>query len=270
MDLYVSPEGTDGASGQLREPFGSVTAAVRAARSRPSGEPCTIWLRGGTYSLAELVVLTPEDSGITIAAYKRERPVLSGGRRIEGWKVAGNLWEAEVKDWYFRSLFVNGNRAVTARTPNTGRFFRMEEARLSDKPIQFKFAKGDIKPHWAQEPDAVIVGFEKWTDFRRHIRAFVREDNVVRLSGDGGSHTRESGARYFVENARFRRRMAIGSHHRGGAVHALARRGNRQGGNYRAAPFAFVHAEGRCGGKESRAQHRVARIDFQPYRLGDG
>jgi hypothetical protein len=200
MDLYISPAGSDAASGMIDAPFASLPAALRAARKRPAGEPCTIWLRAGTYELAEPVVLTPEDSGLAIAAYRRERPVLSGGRRISGWKSVGGVWETEVKDWYFRSLFVNGRRAVPARTPNVGSFFRMQGERLSDKPVQFKFARGDIQPHWLEEPDSTVVGFEKWTDFRQHIRALGTNDNVVRLSGNAAAHTRESGARYFVEN----------------------------------------------------------------------
>ena len=190
----------DAASGKIDAPFRNLLPAIADARKRAAGEACTIWLRGGTYELGEPAVLTPEDSGITIAAYKGEKPVLSGGQRIAGWKLAGNLWEARVTNWYFRSLFVNGRRAIPARTPNEGSFFHMQGERLSDKPAQFRFAPGNIKPHWAQEPDAMVVGFEKWIDFRQHIRAVATNGNVVRLSGNGASHTHEDGARYYVEN----------------------------------------------------------------------
>ena len=107
----------------------------------------------------------------------------------------------QVTNWYFRSLFVNGHRAILARTPNVGSFFHMQGERQSDKPIEFKFAPGNIKPRWAEEPDAIVVGFEKWIDFRQHVRAVRTNDNVVRLSGNGASHTHEDGARYYVESA---------------------------------------------------------------------
>ena len=189
MDLHVSPQSKT-----------NLQDTIHAARIRPAGELCTIWLRGGTYELPEPLVLEKEDSGIVIAAEKNAKPILSGGRRINGWKEKDGVWQAKAENWHFRSLFVNGHRATIARTPNTGAFFRMQGERLSDKPAQFKFAAGEIKPEWVQEPDATIVAFEKWTDFRRFIRAVTTNDNVVRLSGDAASHTHESGARYFVEN----------------------------------------------------------------------
>jgi hypothetical protein len=188
LEVQVSPDGEV-----------SLPAAIQAARKRAAGESCTIWLRGGTYELAAPLVLEPQDSGLVIAAFKNEKPVLSGGRRIPGWKEIDGVWQAKV-DRQFRSLFVNGRRAVLARTPNGPAFFRMQGERTGDKPGQFKFAPGEIKPRWADEPDAVAVGFEKWTDFRRPISAVVTNENLVRLSGNAASHTHESGARYFIEN----------------------------------------------------------------------
>jgi hypothetical protein len=189
LELQVSPnEGSE------------IASAIRKARKRPAGEPCTIWLRGGTYELAEPIVLEPEDSNLAIAAYKNEKPILSGGQRLTGWKAVKGVWQAKVDNRQFRSLFVNGRRAVLARTPNAPAFFRMQGERVSDKPAQFKFAPGEIKPHWAHEPDAVVVAFEKWTDFRRHIRSVLTNENLARLSGNAASHTHESGARYFIEN----------------------------------------------------------------------
>lgn len=177
-----------------------LSAAIAKARNRPAGELGTIWLRGGTYELAEPLLLGADDSGLLIAAYKNEKPVLSGGRRVSGWKAIDGVWQTKVDNWHFRSLFVNGRRALLARTPNAPAFFRMQGARVSDKPPQFKFAPGEIKPHWASEPDAVVVAFEKWTDFRRPIGLVITNENLVRLSGNAASHTHESGARYFIEN----------------------------------------------------------------------
>ncbi|HKQ40282.1 MAG TPA: right-handed parallel beta-helix repeat-containing protein [Verrucomicrobiae bacterium] len=189
VDIHVSPSGKP-----------TLQEAIHAARKRPAGEPCAIWLGGGTYELTEPLVLENQDSGIVIAAEKGAKPILSGGKRVSGWKEVNGLWEAKVENWHFRSLFVNGHRATIARTPNAGAFFHMQGERLSDKPAQFKFARGEIKPEWAQEPDATVVAFEKWTDFRRYIRAVSTNDNLVRLSGDAASHTHEGGARYFIEN----------------------------------------------------------------------
>src|SRR5262245_32252935 len=91
---------------------------------------------------------------LTIAAFGKEKPVLSGGGRLAGWKQTSanpSLWQTDARtqlgtDWHFRSLFINGRRATRARTPNEGKLLSMDGARFNDKPFQFKFRAGDIKP----------------------------------------------------------------------------------------------------------------------------
>src|ERR1043166_2421028 len=227
LDLYVSPAGNDAWSGRQPAanaagtdgPMATLPAALKRAREarQKAGaalEQISLFLRGGRYWIAEPIVLTAEDSGLsadrplTIANFPEERPVISGGRRITGWKIvpgSSGVWEANAREsgdgnWYFRSLFVKDRRATRARTPNAGSFFHMQGERFSDKPVLFAFKPGDLKPQWANEPDAELVAFEKWIDFRQHIRAVLTDSNVVRLSTNAASHTHEPGARYYVEN----------------------------------------------------------------------
>lgn len=173
-----------------------------------------MYFHNGTFRLQEPVLLAPSDSGtagapFVLAAYENARPVLSGGMPLRNWKaVAGKagFWQADARaqfgtNWQFRSLFINGQRATRARTPNEGELFRMDGARFSDKPFQFKFRAGDLKPEWAAAGDVEVIAFEKWTDIRQFIRQVNTESNVATLSGSSTAHTREGGARYFVENA---------------------------------------------------------------------
>jgi parallel beta-helix repeat protein len=218
--LHVATNGNDNASGAITRragdgPLATLGAALRKARAAKSPDGVTILLHGGVHRLAEPIVLTPEDSGasaekpFTIAALGKEKPVLSGGVRLSNWKqVAGQpgLWQADARAqlgdrWQFRSLFINGRRATRARTPNEGALFRMDGERFNDKTFQFKFRAGDIKPSWAKAGDVEVIAFEKWTDIRQFIRDVNTESNVVTLSGSSSPHTRESGARYFIENA---------------------------------------------------------------------
>jgi hypothetical protein len=213
--LHVATNGNDSWSGRLAAPSGdktdgplaSVSAAVNKARPRGA----SILVHRGTFLLNEPLKLSAQDSGsanapFTIAAFENDKPVLSGGRRITGWRnVRGNLWQAEVPEaragkWYFRQLFINGQRATRARTPNDGEFFKMQGARFTDKPVHFRFKAGDIKPAWADDRDVEVIGLEKWTVFRQPIAAVLTESNVVRLAGDAAPHTREGGAQYYVEN----------------------------------------------------------------------
>jgi hypothetical protein len=218
--LHVATNGNDDASGAITRrvgdgPLATLGAALRKVRAARPTEGATILLHGGVYRLAEPIVLTPEDSGasaeqpFTIAALKKEKPVLSGGVRLLNWKQVASqpgLWQIDARaqlgdNWNFRSLFINGRRATRARTPNEGGLLRMDGGRFNDKPFQFKFRAGDIKPSWAEAGDVEVIAYEKWTDIRQFIRDVNTESNVVTLSGSSSPHTRESGARYFIENA---------------------------------------------------------------------
>ena len=140
--FYVAPNGNDGWSGKWEKPNWTKTDgpfatlhrardAIRELKNQQGGilkQSVIVFLRGGTYFLSEPLIFTPEDSGtadfpITYRAYRKEKPVISGGQRITGWKQQGNLWVAnlpEVKTgkWYFRLLRVGDDWAIRARYPN--------------------------------------------------------------------------------------------------------------------------------------------------------
>lgn len=205
--LHVAPGGRDNASGTATAPLASLPAALNAARQQRTGNDVSILLHSGTFTLSEPLKLSSVDSGTTIAAFENDKPVISGGQRITGWKnVRDNLWQAATPNrpdgsgHYFRQLFIDGRRATVARIPNEGSFFRMDGARFSDKPARFRFKPGDIKPAWTNDPILEVIGLEKWTVFRQHIRAVFTDSNVVQLSGNAAPHTREPGAQYFIEN----------------------------------------------------------------------
>lgn len=141
--FYVDPHGSDSAAGSKTQPFATIAHArdaVRALKRKDGGRlsaPVTVFLRTGTYELAEPLTFSPEDSGtqqspITYSAYEGEQVVISGGRAIRGWKpetVNGHqLWRADIPEardgrWYFKQIFVNGERRYRAHAPNQG-FFR--------------------------------------------------------------------------------------------------------------------------------------------------
>jgi hypothetical protein len=175
-------------SGKTDGPFTTLARALKAAREFSSGartDPAqhpTIWLRGGTYFVNAPVVLTPEDSRLVLSAAPNERPVLSGGRPISGWKpvtVGGrNLWAAEIPQvkaghWYFRELWINGTRAVRARHPNHG---YLGVAELPDKAPQwtegqarFRYREGDLKPG-PTLTNAEVVVMSRWVESRLPIK----------------------------------------------------------------------------------------------------
>lgn len=140
--IYVSPVGNDNWSGSLSEPnvdgsdgpLKSVEKAldkVKEIRAKMKGESAVsvrIVLRGGTYQITKPLVLESVHSGTesaptVIEAMGREKPIISGGIRVEGWEKEGEVFTATVpevdgKRIKFYSLWVNGKRRQPARMPN--------------------------------------------------------------------------------------------------------------------------------------------------------
>ncbi len=133
-DYYVAANGRDRNPGTSLAPFASVARARDAVREQiraGRGKDIVVQIRGGTYPQTEALTFGPEDCGtenfsVTYAAAPGERVVLSGGRKITGWKKgSAEIWTADVPEvkagqWYPRQFFVNGQRAIRARTPNQG------------------------------------------------------------------------------------------------------------------------------------------------------
>jgi hypothetical protein len=205
LTLYVSTNGNDGWSGRREQPahdgadgpLASLPAALKVARaarvdSGRAPDRISILLRGGTYPVAEPIILNPADSGsddrhpFLIAALGRERPVLSGGRRIGGWKrveTRPGLWQAEIPEvrqghWYLRQLFIDGKRKKRARSPNTG-YFQAAGEYLSDNPARFKFHAGDLRKEWIGS-GVEVVALHKWIDLRQFIRELDETNQLGR------------------------------------------------------------------------------------------
>jgi hypothetical protein len=200
--LYVSPDGRAGAPGTIDRPLPSIAAArdaIRAARRARAGGPETVLLRGGVYYLSETFSLTPQDSDVTYAAYAGERPILSGGRRIEHWtKGPGDIWSAPA-DWEFRQLFVNGRRATRSRTPNNG-FYRIDGPSLQDRPFLLKYRGNDIRENWAGG-EAEVIALLAWAEIRMPIIEVQPETHIARLGANPPLSNMENDARYWIENA---------------------------------------------------------------------
>ncbi len=122
-EYYVAPVGDDANPGTLERPFATLRRAQQAVRVKPG----PVFLRGGTYYLPVKVVFLPEDSGTeaapnTYQAYGDERPVLSGGVKLDAlnWRpYRDGIIQADVPEGLrTEELFVNGERQILARYPN--------------------------------------------------------------------------------------------------------------------------------------------------------
>jgi hypothetical protein len=154
-DLFVAPDGNDSNPGSVAAPLATLAKARNVVRRKVADGlkgDVLVLIRGGTYQQTDTLLFGSDDSGtekysITYAAYPGEKVVLSGGRKITGWKKgAGEIWTAEVPEvragnWYFRQLFVNSTRAIRARTPNTD-----DQTKIPWWHIRTSSAKVDAMP----------------------------------------------------------------------------------------------------------------------------
>jgi len=123
--VFVSPEGDDGASGGIDDPLASIEAAKLAVRAINDNmdSDIVVYLREGTYSIADTLEFTPEDSGsngfnVVYKPYGSESVIISGGDNHE------NSWTQHDGEIYvttlerstkLRQLYINGERAYMSK-----------------------------------------------------------------------------------------------------------------------------------------------------------
>ena len=222
--FFVATNGNDAWSGLLPKakrdasngPFATVPRALAATRNFKAGQGsqsgvATIWVHGGTHFLTASLVLKPEDSNLKLLAYPKEQPVLSGGRRITGWKevtVAGKkLWAADIPEarggkWVFRELWVNGERRVRARFPNKG-YFSIES--LPDKAKEwteghrrFKFHGTDLRA-WPSVTNAEVVAMSRWVESRLPVTSVDEAEHLVNFAKRSVFELQKDDL-YYIEN----------------------------------------------------------------------
>jgi hypothetical protein len=221
LTLFVDQRGLDSWSGtrarpdpaRKQGPFATLSAAIARAREHRSTQPgsvVTIRLSSGLHELGETLVLDDTDSHTAIiGASGRIRTELSGGRRITEWsRVPGqpDLWETTLPavatgHWYFHQLFVNGERAQRARTPDTG-FLQAAGPLSKGSPIELPFQPGQITPDLAADPDARLVILMKWTDLHLPVRSIDVTRSIATLpGGPRADWMDEPDARFWIENS---------------------------------------------------------------------
>ncbi|HJN13679.1 MAG: right-handed parallel beta-helix repeat-containing protein [Pirellulaceae bacterium] len=235
--FYVSTAGRDAWSGTLPAansdrsdgPFQTLRRArdaIRELKSQGTLEgPVTVMLLHGTYFLSEPFVLDGQDSGtedrpITYTVYPGHKAVLSGGRRIVGWKpYRGQILQARLPEaaggrWKFRQLFFDDRRQIRSRWPNRDprdplyggwAFIEATLPAGEKQPVEFRFAPGQAPRQWAK-PQQVEINVFPWYCWVNDIIPIERADSEKRTV----TLTRPvhfdfmplmSGNRFYVENA---------------------------------------------------------------------
>lgn len=120
--FHVAPNGSDENPGTAAKPFATIEKARQAVRgiNKAMTGDIIVSLHGGVYPIEQTLTFDADDSGtgghnVIYRAAENEKPVLSGGKAVVGWKAdEKGRWKAASPVDDFRQLYVNGRRAVRA------------------------------------------------------------------------------------------------------------------------------------------------------------
>ena len=236
--FYVAPNGNDSWSGQVAEPaaqgkdgpFATLEKArdaVRALKAAGLQAPVDVVIRGGVYNLDKPLVLEPQDGGtkdcpITWRAKEGERVVITGAKKVTGWKPwKDGIFQSDLKaqgleGLSFHQLFYRSSaqpraefaaRQVLARFPNfdpehprTGGF--LYAAATSPKPRdQVAYTEGDIPfDQWKDMSQAEVFStyMRGWQFCIAPIGSVDRQAQLLNVKEVRGQFIKL--VRYFIQN----------------------------------------------------------------------
>lgn len=199
-DVFVAPNGNDANPGTEQQPLATIAkaqAVVRQLATAGLKSDVTVWLRGGTYRIEKPLVFGPEDSGseqfkISYAARPGEKVTISGGRLVSGWRRGeGEVWMAPVPGVKegksdFRHLFVNGRRAVRARTPNADAAdpdWQLKGAELAPDLSRYTLTLAPgLLGQWSNPTDIEVMVVGNWEINRLPVQSIDPKTGVVVLA----------------------------------------------------------------------------------------
>ena len=228
VTVYVAPGGNDAGPGSDKQPLATLEGARgRVRQMRKEGllrEPACVVFAEGAYRLERPVVLEPEDSGtaeapVTYTAAKGANVVFLGGRRLPPFEVgADGVWHARVDAAFrFEQLYVNGRRAIRARSPNAFYYYMQAPAPYGFDPLTgqaadlghraFIAAQADLAPLAGKSreelSDIVVTVYHSWEVSHARVQAVEPDTGRVVLTGSSPWPFFSWGSnlpRYHIEN----------------------------------------------------------------------
>ena len=176
--------------------------------------------RGGTYYINKPWVLLPHNSGkITFRAYENEEVIISGGKRIEGFReetvngikmFTADVPEAKCGEWNFNELYVNKRFAERPSYPADGTYLRIKST--PGNPLNgdwqhgmnfFEAYPGDLDD-FLDLKNAEILVTHYWIEERMPIVRYDKDSHIVYCDRRSGFQLRDDVvpdyAKYRVEN----------------------------------------------------------------------
>jgi parallel beta-helix repeat protein len=230
-EIYISTSGNNHNPGTKIQPLANLEGARDLIRQlRESGnlsEEVRVIVSNGMYFMTEPLLLTDQDSGtetfpVIYGAEEGANPVFIGGIPIKNWgKVTNKIWKAKVQEvsrfgFYFEQLYVNGQRATRAKSPNQGFYFLKEvdeivaskgNGRIPEMAVQklkvFPEAATDLTKFTKTDfDDAVLTLYHKWDNTRKRISSFDADSSTIFIAGKGMKpwNSLDKKTRYTIEN----------------------------------------------------------------------
>lgn len=191
VTIYVNPvNGNDKNNGMTKKSsFKTIERARGEVRiiNKNMKSDIYVYLLGGVYSIDKTINFDKRDSGtngykVIYTAYKNEKPIISGGKKINGWTLydkKNNIYKADVGNLDFRQCYVNGILAVRARTPNINDKITMGPYYKSDNS-EYPFAINSSKlNNYNNLKCTEFVWLAHWSENRELINNIIKNDNEV-------------------------------------------------------------------------------------------
>ena len=232
-DFFVAAKGDDTLSGAREQPFASfqrVQQAVHAERAIHPADGINVTFLAGKYLMDRPIVFTALDSGASAVrpvCYRAEpggAVIFSGERLLANWKPDPQhpgVWKTRVAEpkadddfaWRFEQLWVNGRRAVRARTPNEGAFatllsFSEEPASDATQRVRHIFTTSPVNLSTLQSldktalADVQVVAYHNWDTTREWLTSAAPPEGLFITSGDKvpSWNPIKRDCRFFIEN----------------------------------------------------------------------
>lgn len=222
--LYVATSGNDENPGTRAKPFASINAARRAVRQLNADmkDDIIVMISGGTYRVGKTLRFDAHDSGtgghsVIYRAEPGQQVVLSGGKLIQGWQPdAAGRWKAKTDLDNFRQLYVNGVRAVRARSPALppAKPIAVDEIEFPSMAGFELFGADGYKTEavdmakWKRPSEIEFCYYSAWTNTRCKVESIKRDGDVaiVTMSQPHFMYAREKEGAHvdlpsYIENA---------------------------------------------------------------------
>lgn len=233
QQIYLAPDGKDDNPGTRNQPMATLSAARDKVRQYRKyfdvNKPVEIIALEGEYFMKQPLILTANDNGtpsspLIIRSETGRKAVFRGGVEVSGFEQVGdNLWRAFIPNVayynnYFEQLYVNGKRAVRARTPDQGFYYvkgvsetivdkgkgrspevAVQKILLDSTEAAFfeTFSEQDFR-------DGLVTFYHNWDNTRKRIMYFNKEESAIFTAGEGMKpwNPINSKSRWFADNFR--------------------------------------------------------------------